>query len=848
MTLQRLPIDAMLPEIVALLREQPALLISAPPGAGKTTRVPRILYQEGFAEKGEILVLEPRRLAARLAAARVAQELGEKIGETVGYSIRFESVASPRTRIRFLTEGVFSRRIIQDPMLQGVSAVILDEFHERNLASDLAIAFLRELQTRKPDIKLVVMSATMESEALAAFLDKAPIVSGEGSCFEIGVEYADSRRDGGTLEEKVVAAVSRLLREKLDGDILVFLPGAAEIRRSSEALKPFAKRADFFIAPLHGDLPSRLQAHAIQPSSMRKIILSTNVAETSVTIPGIGAVIDSGLARIAGYSAWSGLPRLYLRKISRASAEQRAGRAGRTQPGKVIRLYSRYDFQSRPEREVPEIKRADLAETILTLYGAGIQNIRTFPWFEEPPSSAIDAAENLLGRLGALDGSGFLTTNGRLMLRFPVHPRLARLIIEGEKYGIAEDSILLAVLLAERDIRLDKRSSFHSKANNLKATAVGSSDLIEMMDRFREAGLINFNRRRVLSLGLDTGAVERVERARQQLTRFLTQAKQIDLSLPDSWDEAIRLAILTAFPDRVAKRSGPNSRTFVLAAGGSGKLSETSIVHKSNLIVAVDAEERVGAKGSSHVQGVVVRLASSIEPSWLFEQFPDEIDMQVSLRWNEAAGRVDEVKRTCYGHITLEDSVYPAALGKETSDLLAAQVLSRGLSIFSDGDRIPELKARLALVARFFPREKIHELGEDEVRNAVRQLCNHKRSLSELSGLSLINELLNYLETGQQTLLFRETPDRIRLRAGKSLKVHYHPAKPPWIEARLQNLFGMTKPPTICSGQVVLTVHLLAPNGRPVQVTQDLAGFWRRHYPALRRELQRRYPKHPWPQ
>jgi len=249
MTLQRLPIDAMLPEIVALLREQPALLISAPPGAGKTTRVPRILYQEGFAEKGEILVLEPRRLAARLAAARVAQELGEKIGETVGYSIRFESVASPRTRIRFLTEGVFSRRIIQDPMLQGVSAVILDEFHERNLASDLAIAFLRELQTRKPDIKLVVMSATMESEALAAFLDKAPIVSGEGSCFEIGVEYADSRRDGGTLEEKVVAAVSRLLREKLDGDILVFLPGAAEIRRSSEALKPFAKRADFFIAP-----------------------------------------------------------------------------------------------------------------------------------------------------------------------------------------------------------------------------------------------------------------------------------------------------------------------------------------------------------------------------------------------------------------------------------------------------------------------------------------------------------------------------------------------------------------------------------------------------------------------
>ena len=371
MGLEALPIDATLPEIVVALRSSGGIVICAPPGAGKTTRVPRALYHAGFAQSGEILILEPRRIAVRLAAARVADELGEGLGETVGYSIRFETLAGPATRIRFITEGILSRRIVQDPRLENVSTVILDEFHERHIATDLALAFLRRLQREtRPDLKLVVMSATLDAAPIAEFLGGVPIFATEGARFEVSLEYEDRPRDQ-PLQEKVAAAISRLLKDGLDGDVLIFLPGAAEIRMAAEALQTLAAKADLLILPLHGDLSAAAQARAVQPAKQRKLILATNVAETSVTIPGIAAVIDSGLARVAGHSAWTGIPSLHLAKISRASAIQRAGRAGRTRAGRVVRLYTRHDFESRPERDLPEIQRADLAESALTLHGAG---------------------------------------------------------------------------------------------------------------------------------------------------------------------------------------------------------------------------------------------------------------------------------------------------------------------------------------------------------------------------------------------------------------------------------------------------------------------------------------------
>ncbi len=473
--LETLPIDASLPAIVTALESSRGLVICAPPGTGKTTRVPRALFMAGFAETGEILILEPRRLAARLAAARVAEEFGESPGQTVGFSIRFENVWGPRTRIRFLTEGVLSRRIIADPELSGVSTVILDEFHERHLATDLAFAFLRRLQTRqRPDLKLVVMSATLDAGPVAEFLGGDALRISEGSPFQVSLEY-EERPEERPLHDKVAAAVSRLVQTGLDGDVLVFLPGAAEIRMAAEALQPLAARARLMVLPLHGDLTAAAQARAVQPSEQRKIILSTNVAESSVTIPGIAAVVDSGLARMSGHSSWSGMPVLSLAKVSRASATQRAGRAGRTRHGRVLRLYTRFDFDSRPEQDLPEIRRADLAEPVLTLHGAGITDVRAFRWFEPPADAAMVAADDLLIRLGAIETSGTLTETGRRMLRYPLHPRLARLVAEGERLGAADSSCLIAALLSERDIRLGERSSWNRSAASKAARSTGPS-------------------------------------------------------------------------------------------------------------------------------------------------------------------------------------------------------------------------------------------------------------------------------------------------------------------------------------------------------------------------------------
>jgi len=843
--LEALPIDAVLPDIVAALEATSGLVVCAPPGAGKTTRVPRALYDAGHAKDGEILILEPRRLATRLGAARVAAEFGERPGETVGFSIRFENVAGPNTRIRFVTEGILSRRIVQDPRLAGVSTVILDEFHERHLTTDLALAFLRRLQSDgRPDLKLIVMSATVDAAPIADFLGKAPVIGAEGARFEVRLEYAE-RAEERPLHEKIVGAVSKLLKDGLDGDVLVFLPGAAEIRLAAEALKLLAARAALLVLPLHGDLPAAAQTRAIQPARQRKVILATNVAETSVTIPGIAAVIDSGFARVAGHSAWSGLPILSLARISKASAIQRAGRAGRTRSGRVLRLYTRHDFESRPERDLPEIMRADLAEPVLTLHGTGIHEVRSFAWFESPPDAALGAAEDLLAQLGALEASGTLTETGKQMLRFPLHPRLARLVVEGERLGAMEPSCLLAALLAERDIRLDTRSDFGHAPLPKQARQAGPSDLLELLELFRKAEAAHFEPERVRSLELDSRAVEAVDRARKQLCRSSMRTGRAPAA-PHA-DEALMTALLAAFPDRVARRRAPGTRDFLLATGGSARLADTSIVHLAPLIVAVDAEERTGRRGARDSCGVLIRLASAIEPEWLAGLFPEEITRRVALFWNEQSGRVDEATQTRYKELALEERVRPAQASEAVSQMLLNHALARGLASFRDGARVATLRARIALLAEHLPASGPHAMDDAQIAAACAACCAGRRSLAELAEVSLVDALLAGLTPRQRNLLARETPERIALPGGRKVTVHYEPGKMPWIESALQDFLGMKSTPTLCAGRVPLTVHLLAPNRRPVQVTQDLPGFWQRHYPVLRRQLMRRYPKHSWP-
>ena len=737
--------------------------MEAAPGAGKTTRVPPALLSVCG---GDVVVLEPRRIAARLAARRVADEMGVRLGAEVGYQVRFEEVASKATRLRFVTEGVLTRRMVNDVALRGVSIVVLDEFHERHIDTDVNLALLRRLQrTTRPDLRLVVMSATLDSEPVAQYLGGACRIRSEGRLFPIEVEYAPST--SAPLEDQVAAAVERL---PATGDILVFLPGAFEISRARRALERLSRKANLLVVPLHGDLSPVEQDLAIQRAPQRKVILSTNIAESSVTIEGVTAVIDSGLARLAADSPWTGLPSLHVTKISKASAAQRAGRAGRTAPGRVIRLYPREDFGRRPEFDVPEIRRRELSQTLLDLHAMGIGEL---DWFESPPAEALAAAERLLHRLGATGDTA------RAMARLPLHPRLARLVVEAERRGAGEKGCAAAAVLST-DERLTRRYD-------------SPSDVLVLMD---QEWLPN------------------THRVFDQLRR--------NVRTRGGSDEAVGMAVLAAFPDRLARRR--QGQDLVMSGGaGSATLAETSAC-RAPLLVAVDVEER-------RDRGVpIVRLASAVEPEWLIDLFPERIEERRGVSWNRTAERVEAVDALLFDGLVIDET-----LGAMPDPEAAAQLLSE--------------KASEADIGRFINREALTQFEARtqfagvsvDIPQTLAGLCAGCRSFAELASADLLSALQRKVPR-----LDELAPTRYKLPSGRSAKVEYAIGQTPWVSSRLQDFFGMKESPRV--NGVPLVVHLLAPNQRPVQVTVDLKGFWERLYPQVRRELSRRYPRHAWPE
>jgi ATP-dependent helicase HrpB len=744
----KLPIDELLPRVVAELAGGSNLVIEAPPGAGKTTRVPPALLS---VVRGEILVLEPRRLAARMAARRVADELGEKLGETVGYQVRFEDVGGPRTRLRFLTEGVLTRRLLSDPALKGVGAVILDEFHERHLDADLAVALLKRLQASlRPDLKLVVMSATLDAAPIARFLGGCVVLRSEGRLFELAIEYTP--HSAAPLEDQVAAALERLLVDKLTGDVLVFLPGAAEIRRASRAVAAIAERAKLLVLPLHGDLSPAEQDRAVSPAPQRKVILSTNVAESSVTIEGVTAVIDSGLARVAADSPWTGIPSLRVQRISQASATQRAGRAGRTAPGRVIRLHTAEDFHRRPRADAPEILRRELSQIALQLRAMKVESME---WPDAPPEAAMAAASTLLDRLEATSA----------MADLPLPPRLAKLLTEAVRRGVPGKGCAAAAVLSSGER--------------------GGSDLLALMETEWQP-----QTRRVFD---------------QLRRRFPARDKTTD-------DAALLQSVLAAFPDRVARHRRDGE--LLLSSGGSARLPGC----RYEFLVAIDVEER------RDLGLPVVRLAAPVEPEWLLDRATERI----TLEWNRAAERVERVTALLYDQLVLEETREPAPDTEETSRLLADKALDADIGRFADRAELEQLTARAAFAGVAI-----------DVEAGLRALCRGRASFAELGEARLVDAL-------RPPRLDQSAPERIRLPGGRQVAVHYETGKPPWIESRLQDFFGVRETPRI--GGTPLVVHLLAPNRRPVQVTSDLAGFWTRLYPQVRRELSRRYPKHKWPE
>lgn len=830
--MQPLPIDPLLPEIVASLRERPTLVVEAPPGAGKTTRVPRALLDAGLARAGRIVVLEPRRLAARMAARRVADEMGERVGETVGYTVRFEDVSSARTRVRFVTEGVLSRAIVASPELGGVDVVVLDEFHERHLQGDLALALVERLRrSKRPELRVVVMSATLATAPIAAYLD-APVLRSEGRRFDVAIDHPPAPDDR-PLASQVASAVRRLVGEGLEGDVLVFLPGAAEIRRAREACERIAAQAGLDVVPLHGDLAPREQDAAVQPGARCKVILSTNVAESSITIEGVAAVVDSGLARVASHAPWSGMPRLRVERISRAAAAQRAGRAGRTREGKCLRLYTRADFESRAEHDVPEIRRLDLAQTMLEVRAiAGREQV---PWLEAPPEDRVRAAEDLLRSLGAIDTAGDVTDLGRSLLRFAVHPRAARVVVEAERRGVCDDACVVAAILAEGDIRAASKARFADRTQRDAATE--TSDLGALVDLFREAEASAFSAGAMRAADLDARATHAVARAAAELRTRSRRDRTTRAGDPDS---AIRLALLAGFPDRVAKRVRCGSRQIALAGGGAAELSEASVVRDAPWMVALEAEER--PRGSS----ALVRLASAIEPEWLIDLFPAEVAEKREIAWDARAERVVARDTMTWRGLLLH------AADVEPTDDEAARVLleaaaARGLRTFAAEGALDRWIARARFAASVDA--SIRAPDDDAVRTALASLCQGRRSFADLRGADLAGALRASLGSARAADIDRLAPERVTLAGGRSVLVRYEPGRPPSVASWLQDFFGMRDGPRIGgSSRVPLVLELEAPNGRAVQVTTDLAGFWQRHYATVRKDLMRRYPKHSWPE
>jgi len=842
-----LPIDDALPGLIAAVRERRVAVLVAPPGAGKTTRVPGALLDAGLVD-GEIVVLQPRRLAARLAATRIASERGVALGTEVGYEIRFDRKRSHDTRISLVTEGILTRRLLSDPELRGVGCVVIDELHERNLDGDLALALVRRLRERRPQLALIAMSATLDAEPVATFLGgptagDAPVIRSEGRAFPLAIEHVEPDPDR-PLGKQVAAAVRRVAQGGLDGDVLVFLPGAGEIRRCAEDLADAANVFGLDVLPLHGDLTVEDQDRAVRPSSRRKVILATNVAETSVTIDGVVCVIDSGLARIARHSPWTGLPSLQVEPVSRASCAQRAGRAGRTRPGRVIRLYGKHDHDTRRAFEVPEILRGDVAGAALELYGAGLAGLRALRWYEPPPEAATTSAEELLVRLGAVTvtgGARAISERGRRMLRFPVHPRLGRMIVEAETRGVAHEACVIAALLGGRELRLERRGPQGA------ARLSSPSDLIDDLDALLDArDGSRLDDRRLRRDGLDVATAHAADRAARQLDR-IARADVRPPATDDAVDRELQIAILTGFPDRVGKRRSARSADIVLAGGGSGTLAPSSSVIDADLIVAVDLAQTGQRGGTSRVQ---IRRASAIEASWLLDLYLDRIEERDELTWNAARERVERVVQMTYDGLVIDEQRDLESARRPThraaaARLLATQALAAGLERFVDAEAFAQWRARITFAATLAP--AIATPDDTALAEIVAAACEGAISFDELRKASLL-DLLDASLGERKALVDRLAPTHLGLPRRRRVAIHYELDRPPWIASRMQDFFGLARAPTVGDGAVPLVLHLLAPNQRPVQVTQDLPGFWVKHYPALRKQLMRRYPKHAWPE
>jgi ATP-dependent helicase HrpB len=835
-----LPIDEILPQIKNALANGPNLVICAPPGAGKTTRVPPALLDPALSVAGRILVLQPRRMAARAAARRIAAERRVPLGEEVGYQVRFDQRISSRTRLAVVTEGILLRMLHDEPLLESVGAVIFDEFHERNLNSDLALGMARRIQqTVRPELRILVMSATLDSATVAAFLGGCPVIESAGRMFPVTISYSGSGEKR-PLAELVGRGIERVV-PSTPGDILAFLPGVGEIRQTAAETQPLARKHNLAVFPLYGDLSPEEQDAVLMPSERRKLVLATNVAETSLTIPGITAVVDSGLARKLRFDPSVGLDRLALGPISRASADQRAGRAGRTSAGVCLRLWEERSHSHRPAFELPEIERVDLAAAVLQLWSWGETDVMSFPWFEAPSQPAVEAALTLLDRLEAIEGRR-LTPLGQTLARLPVHPRIARLLVEGERQGCLSQAALAAAMLSERDpfVRSGPRVPGGSGTGTPRTAAryVSKSDVLD-----RVAALEEYEKHGRTETGfgeINPGAAAFIRRARVQLVAEvrgqLAGSRETVVDRPQP--EALSRAILAAFPDRLAKRRDSSAGKGVMVGGRGVRMAPQSAVTEAELFVCVDVDA-----GQTEA---VVRQASAVEREWLPARRLRTVD---EVFFHPTQKSVVGRRRTCWEDLVLDEVSIPAPAGEETAKILAEAAWRDWERVFpADNPDVDSFMARVRCLAAWMPDLKLPDFDDAALQTLLSELCQTCRSFDELRKAPWLETLKGRLTYVQREALERDAPERIAVPSGSRIALTYEVGRPPVLAVRIQEVFGLRQTPRIAAGRVPIVLHLLAPNMRTQQITDDLESFWANGYPRVRKDLRARYPKHPWPE
>ncbi len=828
----KLPIDAVLPEVVAALRAAGAVVLRAPTGAGKTTRVPPAVLDAGVAGRGTIVVLQPRRLAARTCARRMAFERGGRLGDDVGYQVRFERCWGPQTRIRVVTEGILLRMLQDDPFLESVSVVIFDEFHERNLNSDLALAMVRRVQeTVRPELKLVVMSATLAVAPIAGYLGNCPSVESQGRLHPVEVRYVEDL-ESRSVADRAAEATRRIL-DQTAGDVLVFLPGVGEIRQTARRLEALAAAGNLAVMPLYGDLPAEKQDQVLAPQDRRKVVLATNVAETSLTIEGITGVVDTGVARALVFDPHLGMDRLQVVRISQASADQRSGRAGRTRPGVCLRLWPQRTHPLRPPHDEPEIRRLDLAGPVLQLRVWGEMDANAFPWFEPPPAAAVEQAETLLRRLDAIDAAGNATPLGRAIARLPVSPRLGRMLLEGQRLGQPEAVALAAALLSDRD----PFSAAEDEASRRRFTTASSEsdvlDRVAALERFEQSGQFDTSVGRI-----HRAAARLVLHVRDQLLRELGPTAAAARPGETAADEAVLRGLLAAFPDRLARRTSPGSRFGRMVGGRGVRLADSSAVRAAPLFLAVDVD-----RGTSEA---LVWKASAVQRGWL----PAEhLLLRNEVEFDPEAQRVIARRRLYWEGLLLEETPTALADGAEAARILAQAAAEALDEVFPrDDPATVDYVSRVGCLALWMPELELPALDAEGLRALLPAISQGCRSFEELRKASWLGMIQGLLTPQQRQAIEREAPERILVPSGSRIKLHYEPGKPPVLAVRIQEIFGLLETPRVARGRVAVLLHLLAPNMRPQQVTDDLASFWQNTYPQVRKDLRRRYPKHAWPE